>query len=494
MINHDLIIKGALAVIPEIGVQRLDIGIANGKIVTLAEEIPISAAEQVIEAKGKVIFPGAIDSHFHVGIYRPLAEDAASESAAAVTGGVTTIISYFRTGTHYLHKTGPYRKIFPEVLELSHERFLTDYAYHLAIMTEEQLDELDALIEHFGICSFKYYMFYKNLDLAGTSLRGTEYVMSDAYDYGFLYRLMDRVAEKARHYRDRGRISLSLHCENPELIRVILQEVRRGGGTDLRAFSAARPPLAERLAIAEAGILAQATGCPINLLHLSSREALQAAITLKREHFDVVCEVTLHHLTLTEETGGGVLGKVNPPLRTREDVEFLWQAIANGYIDTVGSDHACLTRAMKGEELWEALPGFGGTSLLYPLMLSEGYHKRGLPLERIAELVARNPARAYGLWPQKGTIAVGSDADLTVVDLDKEHVVTPELLNSAQDFTPFEGLKVKGWPIFTILRGQVVFKHSHVVGQPGLGRFLKRPISWYTEGTTHTYLSDSAQP
>jgi len=483
MIRHDLLITGAFVVIPEIGVRRWDIGIANEKIVTLAEEIPASTAENVIEAKGKFVFPGAIDSHVHVGIYRPLAEDATSESAAAVTGGVTTILSYFRTGSHYLQKTGPYREVFPEVLALSRDRFLTDYAYHLGIMTEEQLSELDALVEHFGVSSFKYYMFYKNLDLAGTTLRGTEYVMSDVYDYGFLYRLMVRVAEAARRSRDRGRLSLSLHCENPELIRVFLQEMKRSGRADLKAFSAARPPLAERLAIAEAVLLAHATECPINLLHLSSREAVEAAIAARRTypHLDIVCEVTLHHLTLTEETGGGVLGKVNPPLRTREDVEFLWQAIAHGHIDTVGSDHACLTRAMKGEELWSALPGFGGTSLLYPIMLSEGYHKRGLPLERIAALVAKNPARAYGLWPQKGTIAVGSDADLTIVDLDEERVVTPEILNSAQDFTPFEGMRVKGWPLLTLLRGHVVFEQGRVIGQPGIGRFIRRPVSQYAD-------------
>ncbi len=483
MVHHDLIIKGAVAIIPGLGAARVDIGIADEKIVTLSEDIPVSAAEEVIDAKGKVVFPGAIDSHFHVGIYRPFAEDATSESAAAVTGGVTTILSYFRTGSHYLHKTGPYREIFPEVLALSRERFLTDYSYHLAIMTDEHLNEVDALIESSGVSTFKYYMFYKNLDLAGTSVRGTDYIMADAYDYGFLYQLMRKIAEAARRYHGRGRIALSLHCENPELIRVTLSEMKRQEHADLQAFSAARPPLAERLAIQEAGVLAQATRCPINLLHLSSREAIQAALTLRREcpDLDIVCEVTLHHLTLTEAIGFGVLGKVNPPLRTREDVEFLWRAIAHGHVDTVVSDHACLTRAMKGEEMWSALPGFGGTSLLYPLMISEGFYKRGLPLERIADLVAQNPARAHGLWPQKGTIAVGSDADLTIIDMEKEQVVNPEILNSVQDFTPFEGMLVKGWPILTLIRGHVVFEKGRVVGRPGIGRFIKRPIGLHAD-------------
>jgi dihydropyrimidinase/allantoinase len=483
MIHHDLVIKGAIAIIPGLGATRMDIGIADEKIVTLSEDIPVSVAEEVIDARGKVVFPGAIDSHFHVGIYRPFAEDAVSESAAAVTGGVTTILSYFRTGSHYLHKTGPYREIFPEVLTLSRERFLTDYGYHLALMTDEHLSEMEALIESFGVSTFKYYMFYKNLDLAGTSVRGADYIMADAYDYGFLYQLMWKIAKAAQRHHGRGRIALSLHCENPEIIRVTLNEMRRQGHADLRAFSAARPPLSEWLAIQEAGVLAQATGCPINLLHLSSREAVLAALTLRRERPDlnIVCEVTLHHLTLTEETGLGVLGKVNPPLRTREDVEFLWQAIAHGHIDTVGSDHACLTRAMKGEEMWSALPGFGGTSLLYPLMISEGFYKRGLSLERIAELVAQNPARAHGLWPKKGTIAIGSDADLTIIDMEKEQVVNSDILNSAQDFTPFEGMLVRGWPTLTLLRGHVVFERGRIVGHPGVGRFIKRPVGLHAD-------------
>jgi dihydropyrimidinase/allantoinase len=484
MSKYDLVITNGRVVLPERGSVKLDIGIKEGKIKGLFDQISSWQAEQMLDATARLVFPGAIDSHFHVGIYRPLSEDAASESAAALTGGVTTIISYFRTGSHYLNKTGPYRTIFAEVLDLSRGNFLTDYAYHLAIMTGEQVNEVETLVEQYGVSSFKYYMFYKNLDLAGTSVRGAEYVMSDAYDYGHLYSLMQKVAEVARKHQNRGRISLSVHCENPELIRLMLAEVQRQGLTGLKAFSAARPPLSEKLAIAEVAVLADATGCPLNLLHLSSRDALEAGLALRKNHpqRDVLLEVTLHHLTLTDEAPCGVLGKVNPPLRTRDDVEFLWRALKQGDVDTVGSDHACLIRSAKGNDLWSALPGFGGTSLLYPIMISEGYYKRGVSLARIAQLVALNPAQRYGLWPRKGTIAIGADADLTLVDMEKEITITPEVLNSAQDFTPFEGLKVKGWPVTTILRGHVVFDRGQVTGKPGVGQFIKRPVALHDQG------------
>ncbi|MEM2591115.1 MAG: amidohydrolase family protein [Thermofilaceae archaeon] len=128
-----------------------------------------------------------------------------------------------------------------------------------------------------------------------------------------------------------------------------------------------------------------------------------------------------------------MLGKVGPPLRTREDVEFLWQAIERGEIGTIASDHVCLTKSLKGDKLWSALPGFGGSSLLYPIMISEGYHRRQLSLVRIAELVALNPSEYHGLFPKKGTIAIGTDADLTIVDIEKEATVMPEVLNRESD-------------------------------------------------------------
>ena len=155
---------------------------------------------------------------------------------------------------------------------------------------------------------------------------------------------------------------------------------------------------------------------------------------------------------------------MNPPIRGTDDREALWQGIFKGQIDTVASDHASCLAEDKSHGLWSSLPGFGGTALLYSGLLSEGYQLRGVPLTRIAELASANPARNFGLYPQKGTIAVGSDADLTIVDLDKEQKITPEILLSAQDFTPFQGMLVKGWPVQTLLSGRPMFENGRVVG------------------------------
>ncbi|MCS6874059.1 MAG: dihydroorotase family protein [Pyrinomonadaceae bacterium] len=482
MKKYDLVIKNGTVVFPYHGETRCEIGIKSGSIACISDEIDANLAEEVLDAKGKYVFPAAIDSHYHVGIYRPHSEDAESESRTALVGGVGTIISYFRTGHHYLNKTGPYREILPEVLSLSQGHFYTDYCYHIAPMTADQLDEVQWMVEQAGIASFKFYMFYKGLTLAADSTHGSQYTMTENYDLGHLYELMTRVSVMAEKYRHVGRISLSLHCENPELIRVFIERVKQEGLTGLKAYSEARPPLTEKLSVHEAAILADATGCPINLLHLSSREALQAGIDARRNYpnHDIKLEVTLHHLALDYEEldrkGIGMKGKVNPPIRTKEHSEFLWEGIRKGHVDTVVSDHACCGEEHKKKGIWESLPGFGGSSILYPILLSEGAHKRKIPLHRIAELVSANPAKIFGLYPKKGSIMIGSDADFTIIDMNVEKTVTAEELLSAQDHTPFEGFIAKGWSTQTIVRGKVMFDNGKVT-QEKCGQFIKRPIA-----------------
>lgn len=478
MPRYESAVLNGTVVIPHVGPVRCDIGIRDGTIAALAEAIAPSDAALAVDARGRLVLPGAVDSHFHIGIYRDLAQDARSETASALAGGVTTVLSYFRTGQHYLNKSGPYRTIFPEVVAATEGQAFTDFGYHIGVMTTEQLEEVDWLVGEQGVGSFKYYMFYKGLNLTADSTRGSAYTMADTYDLGHLYLLMRQVAAASRNYGAHGRVSLSLHCEQAELIRVFIEEVKRGGPSGLEGYHKARPPLTEQLSIAEALVLTDATGCPVNLLHLSSAEALAAGADVRRTHphLDIRLETTLHHLALTHATAHGILGKVNPPIRTDADREALWRGVLDGRIDTVVSDHACCAEADKGEDLWKALPGFGGTALLYPYLVSEGHFRRGVTLARIAELASANPARAFGLYPRKGTIAVGSDADLVVIDPNREQVVTPEALHSAQDFTPFAGMRVRGWPTHTLLRGEVVFQDGAVRGQPA-GRYVKRPAA-----------------
>ncbi|MFC2063206.1 dihydroorotase family protein [Chloroflexota bacterium] len=474
MKSFDSVIRGGTLVIPKVGVLRADIGVSDGKIAEIGE-IAANSAKKTINATGKFIFPGALDTHFHIGIHRPFKDDATSESSSAVSGGVTTILTFFRTGKGYLNKVGPYSEILPELMELSRNAFITDYGYHLAIMTKTQLDEIDWLISEAGVAQFKYYMFYKSLDLSGSGKAADYLMIEEPQDLGLLYEIMDRVAKANLKNHIKARVAV--HCEDPEVIRVTSERVKQHlTGNSTKDYSDSRPGFQEGLAIHEAGYLAWKTGCPITLVHLSSREAVDAArdLTMLYPDLDIVKEATLHHLALSNDKDYGNGAKVNPPIRDPQDVEYLWNAVLDGDIDNVVSDHASILQKNKQGDFWSVIAGFGGTALMFPVLITEGYFKRGLRLERVAEMTSLNPALHHGLYPKKGSIIPGGDADLAIIDLGKEQEVSTDILHSAQDYTPFEGLRFKGWPVCTMIRGEVVYERGKILGRPGYGKYLKR--------------------
>jgi len=481
MARYDSIVKNGTLVQPYVGEIRADLAVKDGVVAALGDDLRPAEADEVIDASGRIVLPGAVDAHYHLGIYRDLALDAHEETRSSLVGGATTVLSYFRTGEHYLNRTGPYEEIFPEVLKAVQGRAYTDYGFHLAPMTSDQTGEIPRLITEHGVTSFKYYMFYKGFNLAADSRDTKSFRMAEdgqEYDLGHLFELMEAVAA-AGAARPGNRVSLSLHCEQSELMRLFIDRVRANGDPQtLEAYHRGRPALTERVAIGEAITLAQATGCPVNLLHLSGADALDATRIARRTHpsLDVRAEVTLHHLCLDhaslDAAGAGLGPKVNPPIRTAEDNGALWDGVLDGTVDWIASDHACCMEEHKGDELWPALPGFGGTALLYPILLSEGHHRRGLPLRRVAELVSANPARAYGL-ASKGSLLVGADADLVIVDPDKRQRVSTGLLLSGQDHCPFEGVELRGWPETTMVGGRVAYRDGVVVGEPS-GRYVHR--------------------
>ena len=290
---------------------------------------------------------------------------------------------------------------------------------------------------------------------------------------------MKETARLNEMMRDRGGVRLSIHCENPEIITATMAESKANPtGNLMQDYSNGRPGWQEALAIKEVAYMAHQTGCPVNLLHLSSIEAIEAGMEAMALYPEVefLLEGTLHHLAMNNENDYGALGKVNPPVRDEDNVDFLWQAVLEGTIDTVVSDHACNPSELRQGELWSIMPGFGGSSLMMPVMINEGYHRRGLGLSRIAELTSFNSAVFHNLYPRKGTLLPGADADVVVVDLEAGKTITPAALNSAQDYTPFDGMTLKGWPEHTIVRGNSVLENGQVVGKPGWGKYLHRPL------------------
>ena len=486
MPDHDLVITNARVVRPELDRTDtgLDIGVRDGRVVALEPGLAATGAAEVVDAGGRYAFPGSVDAHTHMGIYQPLAEDALTESRAAAVGGSTTVINYMRTGQYYLNEGGPYEAFYPKVLDLIDGRSHVDYAFHLAPMQASHIDEIPMLVERHGVTSFKIFMFYGSHGLHGRSSDQAEFLMTppgERYDYAhfeFVMRGIARAREQFPEHADQ--ISLSMHCETAEIMAAYTKLVEDAGElSGLAAYSASRPPHSEGLAVTIASYLAHETGCPtINLLHLSGATAMDSALRMARAFPNVNFrrEVTIGHLLADIDTANGVYGKVNPPLRPRSDVEALWGHVLAGEVDWVVSDHACCRHEHKvsaehPDDIWLAKSGFGGTEYLLSGLFSEGT-RRGLSPAAVARLVSTNPAQRYGLTG-KGSLEVGSDADVVLLDPDRTYVVSAADSPSSQGYTPFEGHELTGAVTDVWLRGNRILSGGNVVGPP-MGEYQAR--------------------
>lgn len=493
MTSLETLVKNVKVVRPGVAEpERLDIGISGGRFTRLAPEVPAEDAQVVVDGRGLLAFPGVVDAHQHWGIYNPLEDDTRTESRACAQGGVTTALTYMRTGQYYLNRGGSYEEFFPRVLAASEGRSYVDYAFHLAPMMRQHIDEIPLLIEKYGVTSFKIFMFYGSHGLHGRSASQSSFLMipeNERYDlahFEFVMRGIQETREKLTELAPH--VSLSLHCETAEIMTAYTRMVEEQGTlSGLAAYSASRPQHSEGLAVTIASYLAHETGLPnINLLHLSSRKALDAAVRMARTfpHVDFKREVTIGHLLADVDTAAGIGGKVNPPLRPREDVEALWEYVQDGTVDWVVSDHACCRDEAKfgdsREDVFAAKSGFGGTEYLLPGLVGEG-RRRGLSYSRIAELTSWNPAQRYGL-PTKGTIAEGYDADFCLVDPSATWTVHASDSESTQEYTPFEGFELSAKVTDTFVRGNQVLERGNVVGAPR-GGFLRRPTSAVPSGT-----------
>ncbi len=484
----DLVIKNARVVRPnKTSTDCLDIAVKDGRIARVAPLIQTEHAKEIFDAKNFLAFPGCVDAHMHVGIYQPLAQDAVSECKAAALGGVTSSLNYMRTGQYYLNRGGPYRDFMPEVLKQSDGRFWVDYGFHIAPIEAAHIDEMESLAVEYGVTSFKIFMFYGGYGLHGRSDKQNEFLMigpEERYDiahFEFIMRSAQRLMTKHPELADY--ISVSLHCELADILNAYTKIVERKGKlTGLHAYSAARPPHSEGLAIWIASYLANETNClNINLLHLSSRKAVDAAWTMQQvfPHIAFRREVTVGHLLLDTDCKCAVHAKVNPPIRPRQDVEALWQAVLDRKIDWIVSDHACCSSEQKWSKddpanIWLAKAGFGGTEYLLSGVLSEG-SKRGMSYNHMAELLSWKPAQRFGLL-NKGDLAPGFDADIALVDPQESYVVRAAESESKQGYSPFEGQELTGRVKSTFLRGTLIYHAGKIIG-PARGQYLRRPLN-----------------
>ena len=457
----DTVLRGGRVVLPGRSVTKCDVAIREGRIAAiLAPDAPCDMAE-VVNVRGLVVLPGALDVHLHLGHGNDIAcprdpADAAQESAGAAAGGITTFIPY-------LMATEPFAEIFDAVVAVTEAGSRVDFGYHPIICTEAQLAEVPNLISR-GAPSFKIFMNNRGGE-------GRRLGMPDLDD-GFLFRLCEAAAEHG-----------GMVCPHPETIEIAwalrdrMTKADPDGEGGLATWNATRPPFVEADAVQRAAYIAGIAGAPLYVVHTSSAEAMRAACRHRGAdaRAPVYIETCPHYLTHDETWEGGVVGKINPPLRAPADREALWRGVLDGTVDTIATDHVHRPFAAKSGNVWTASPGCPGMETMLPILLSEGHAKRGLALERIADLTATNPARIMGLGRAKGAIAPGLDADLAVVDPAAKWTVTREGIHSSAGYSIYEGWELTGRVVHTLVRGCFVLRDGALVSDAiGTGRYVRR--------------------
>ena len=460
--NFDLIVRRA-HVATAGDVFDADIGITGGRIVALAQSLQAGPDTREIDAAGRFVTPGGIDSHCHIDqpMLPPvrMADDFESGTRSAACGGTTTIIPFAAQA-----KGGSLRAAVTDYHQRAAGKASVDYAFHLIIAdpTPQVLQhELPALIAE-GCTSFKMYMTYDDLKLADNQIL--------------------QVLELAR----REQAMAMIHAENSDAIAFLTERLLAAGKTAPGYHGLSRPSPVEREATHRAITLAELLDVPILIVHVSGGEAIEQIRWARGKGINIHAETCPQYLFLTQDdlatTGfGGARCVCSPPPRDKANQQVVWDALADGLFTVVSSDHAPFNyddpngKRLGGREPpFPYIPnGIPGLETRMPLLFSEGVMTGRLSIQQFVALTATNAAHLYGLYPRKGTLAVGSDADLVIWDTGKPHVIRNDELHHNVDYTPYEGRELQAWPAMTLLRGQVVWDGQHFTGTPGQGQFLR---------------------
>jgi dihydropyrimidinase len=456
----DLVLRNARAATAA-DVFDCDIGIAGGRIVALGQGLPAGARE--IDAAGRVVTPGGVDAHCHLDQPMPppvrMADDFDTGTRAAACGGTTTVIPFAAQ-----EKGASLRAAVDDYHRRADGRAHLDYAFHLIVSdpTPEVLTrELPALIAE-GYTSFKIYMTYDDLKL----------------DDG---QILDVLAVARAH----GAMAM-IHAENADCIEWLTRRLEAAGRTAPRFHAHARPMLVEREATHRAIALAELVDVPILVVHVSGREAVEQIRWARSHGLSVFAETCPQYLFLTaadlgiDDSYQGARCVCSPPPRDKANQDVIWNGLSDGLFTVFSSDHAPFRydapegKKPDGQEVaFRHIPnGIPGIETRMPLLYSEGVLGGRITLQKFVELTATHPARAYGLHPRKGTIAIGADADLVVWG-EGERVLRNADLHHAVDYTPYEGMTLQAWPALTLVGGDVVWDGQRFHPRTGAGRFLR---------------------
>ncbi len=473
---YDVIIKNAR--IPQGDNTKLtNILVKDEKIAGFIDNIDKIDSKEVIDAKGNLTLPGCIDSHTHF-MYQgfPHRENFLTGSAAAARGGITTVIDMPCCSVPSVRSA----KQLQLKVDLVQPQALVDFALWGGVTGEDVREGwLDHVQEQadFGVVSFKAYM----TPSVPTFPRVTDPEMFEAFK---------AVAKTG--------LPVGIHAENYAMCDYYVNKLRQEGRTDAPAWEEARMELAEQVAI-ELGIsFAEAANARLHIVHMALGKGAQLVKAAKERGLKVTAETTPHYLTLDVKetmTKYGALAKIAPPLRSRENHGLLWEGLRNGSVDFVATDHAPyeIESEKADRDIWTAFPGIPGVETMVPIVV-DGYNKGKISLSTMVNVLSKNAAIHYGLYPKKGAMEIGSDADFTIVDLDKEWTIDVKEEASMCGYTPLEGMELKGRVEKTIVRGHLVFVDEDESSLADLtDEELQRIVHNFPEGVTETYAEYFAQ-
>ena len=433
-LDYDLAIINGIVVLPESGRVETNICIRNGKIAALTLEHP--SARQVIDARGRYVFPGIIDPHTHLGLYAPLETELETETRSALLGGVTTIGTFFNHEGSYLPTISLLERVVPQYSRI-------DIIPHFTLRDEKQLQELP-LYAGRGMNSFKVYM---------CGVRG----LYPHQDDGFILAAMEKLRELPSDP------VLCIHAENTFIVDRATQSLESQPMNNLEQWRRMHPNIAEGEAVLRSAYFSGKTGVRTYVVHQSCKESMEVLERAKHERF--YAETTSPYLTRDTSSKVGAYGKMLPPFREPESRLALWDGIRKGLIDTIGTDNVTMTAAEKkaGQGMANADAGYPALGTHLASVLNEGFFCQEISLEKLIPLMTMNPAKIFGVYPKKGTLLPGADADIVIVDMETPRRVDPRTLCSRSDFSLFQGEELRGWPVCTIKSGWVAAVNGQVV-------------------------------
>ncbi len=456
----DLLLTGGTVVTPQ-GEFNVNLGIKDGKIACWEAPTLQPDARETLDVTGKHLLPGIVDPHVHTRYPgNPERETFSTGTQAAAAGGVTTILE------HPISKPAVHSvQVLQDRISVCAPQAYVDYAF-FAGAGQENLDDIADLAAA-GVIAFKSFLH------APPAGRESEFYGLTVTDPGALYEAFEKVAATGRVH--------AIHAECNALIEHVTARLKAEGKKDIFAHERGRPVLAELLSVAEVLELSRATGARLLVCHISGGSVADFLLSARQRGYQVLVETCPHYLFLTTNDYErlGPYAKINPPVRPLPEQEGLWDHLGSGTIDFVGSDHGPFRPEEKDpgwEDIWPVPSGAVGIETMLPLFLNAVNEGR-IHLPEVARLLSTGAAQAFDLYPRKGSLAVGADADIAIVDMNEKYTITKEaaLTRSRESAHLFDGCDVQGRLVSTLVRGALVFNEGRIVGQEGYGQMLKPP-------------------